>query len=207
LPWGRSVVKRACRGRSLSLPYMHFNLTVRAAPTSFLTRAPPEGGVRETKTPSLREGENDPAKSKLCPGGDAGFEAQRGVETMRLTPSELDHVRSFGLYVTEKCDACGNLLNQTVQYKITDRREVYCSATCRDNAFFGDRHEAKKRATPGRCAYCGGSLKGKKRGALYCDDVCRVRHSRVRERTGTRRLEKSRTPTQSNQRVCGDETR
>jgi hypothetical protein len=120
---------------------------------------------------------------------------------MKLASAELACVRAQGLYITEKCDGCGKLLNQTVQYTIAGRREVFCSTPCRDTAFFGDRHEAKKQATPGKCTYCGGSLKGKKRGALYCDDVCRVTHSRVRERTGTRQVEKSRTPTQSDQRV------
>ena len=125
---------------------------------------------------------------------------------MKLTSAELACVRAQGLYITGKCDGCGKLLNQTVQYTIAGRREVYCSAACRDTAFFSDRHEAKKRATPGKCAYCGGSLKGKKRGALYCDDVCRMRHSRVRERTGTQQVEKSRTPTQSNQGLADAKT-
>lgn len=115
---------------------------------------------------------------------------------------ELAQVRSEGLYLTQKCDGCGKLLNQTVQYTLTGRPEVYCSPPCRDSAFFGDRHEVKKQATPGRCAFCGGSLTTKKRGALYCDDDCRMRHSRVRERSGMRQVEKSRTPDQSNQRVA-----
>jgi len=125
---------------------------------------------------------------------------------MKLTASELAYVRTQGLYLTEKCDGCGKLLNQTVQYTIAGRCEVYCSVACRDTAFFSDRHEAKKRATPGKCVYCGGSLKGKKRGTLYCNDVCRMRHSRVRERTGTQRVEKSRTPAQSNQAVGDTKT-
>lgn len=120
---------------------------------------------------------------------------------MRLTAAELFCVRWQGLYLTQKCDGCVKLLNQTVQYTITGRREAYCSAPCRDNFFFRDRHEAKKQATPGKCACCGGSLKGKKRGALYSDDACRMRHSRVRERYETRQVEESRTPTESNQRV------
>jgi len=122
---------------------------------------------------------------------------------MRLTPAELAYVHLQGLYLTQKCDGCRKLLNQTVQYTIAGRREVYCSAVCRDLVFFSDRHEVMKRATPGKCAYCGGSLKGKKRGALYCDDTCRMRHCRAQERTETQRVEKSRTPTQSNQGVVG----
>lgn len=121
---------------------------------------------------------------------------------MKLTAAELGCVRAQDLYITEKCDGCGTLLNQTVQYTITGRPEVYCSPPCRDSAFFSDRHEAKKQARPGKCAYCGGSLKGKKRGALYCDDACRMRHARGRERTATRQVEQPRTPTESNQRVA-----
>lgn len=117
---------------------------------------------------------------------------------MKLTAAELAYVSSLGLCIAEKCDGCGKLLNQSVRYTITGKPGVYCSTGCRDFAFFGDRSKAKKQATPGRCAYCGGSLKGKKRGALYCDDACRMRYSRVRERTGTGRVEKPRTPAQSN---------
>lgn len=120
---------------------------------------------------------------------------------MKLTAAELAYVRSQGLRITEKCDACGKLLNQTIRFTITGKPEVYCSPICRDNAFFGDRHEAKKRATPGRCTYCGGSLKGKKRGSMFCDDACRKAHSRKIQRMTTAELEKSRTPTQSNQAV------
>ena len=68
---------------------------------------------------------------------------------MKLTASELAYVRSQGLYLTEKCDGCGKLLNQALRYTITGKSEVYCSAVCRELAFFGDRREAKKHASPG----------------------------------------------------------
>jgi len=97
---------------------------------------------------------------------------------MRITATELAYVRLIGLYVTQKCDGCGKLLNQTIHYTIAGRPQVYCSALCRDTAFFGNRHEAEKLARPGKCTYCGGSLSGKKRGALYCDDACRKAHAR-----------------------------
>jgi hypothetical protein len=141
------------------------------------------------------------AHAEVCPDGKCPLGAG-----MELSATELAHVRSQGLYLTEKCDGCGKPLNQALRYTIAGRPEVYCSAPCRDNAFFGDRHEAKKRATPGKCAYCSGSLKGKKRGALYCDDACRMRHSRVREPTGIQQVEKSRTPTQSNQGLADAKT-
>ncbi len=120
---------------------------------------------------------------------------------MKLTATELACLRSQGLYITQKCDGCRKLLNQTVHYMIAGRPELYCSATCRDTAFFTDRNEAKKRATPGKCAYCGGSLQGKKRGSIFCDDACRKAQSRKIQRITTREVEKSRTPTQLNQEV------
>jgi phage FluMu protein Com len=118
---------------------------------------------------------------------------------MKLTANELAYVRSQGLYITERCAGCGKLLNQTVRYTITGKLEVYCSAACRNLEFFDDRHEARKQATRGKCAYCGGGLSARKRGTLYCDDACRMRHSRVRERPRTQQVEKPRTPAQSNQ--------
>jgi hypothetical protein len=121
---------------------------------------------------------------------------------MRLTAAELASVRAQGLYITEKCDVCGKPLNQTFPYTIAGKLEVYCSAACRDSAFFGDRGEAKKHATPGKCAYCSGSLKGKKRDSIFCDDACRKAHSRKIQRITTAEVEKSRTPPQLNQRVA-----
>src|SRR6266849_5555466 len=99
---------------------------------------------------------------------------------MKLTAAELAYVRSQGLYLTEKCDRCGKLLNQAVRYTIDGTPEVYCSAECRDIVFFRDRLEAKKHSSPGRCVYCGAKLEGKRRGALYCDENCK---KRVRRRT------------------------
>lgn len=125
---------------------------------------------------------------------------------MKLTAEELVYVRSKGLYITEKCDGCGKLLNQSVRYTITGKPEVYCSAACRDSAFFGDRREAKMHATPGKCAYCGGSLKRKKRGSIFCDDACRKAHSRKIQRNTTAVVEESRTPTQSNQEFADAKT-
>jgi hypothetical protein len=98
---------------------------------------------------------------------------------MILSPAELAYVDSLGLYITEECDGCGKLLNQTVRYTITQKPEVDCSAECRDFAFFGDRREVSKHAGKRRCANCGGSLQTKKRGAVYWDDVCRKRPTRT----------------------------
>jgi len=122
---------------------------------------------------------------------------------MKLSPAELAYTRSQGLYITEKCDACGKLLNQTLRYTIAGKLEVYCSALCRDGVFFGDLHQAIKHSTPGKCIYCGGDLTGKRRGALYCDETCKKRFARKGGHNSTARVQLSGTPGQSNQGVLG----
>ncbi len=72
---------------------------------------------------------------------------------MKLTATELVHIRTQGIYITKKCDGCGKLLNQTVRCTIAGRLEVYRSAACRGHASFGNGHEMRKRASPGRCVY------------------------------------------------------
>jgi hypothetical protein len=104
---------------------------------------------------------------------------------MELTTAESLLVRSLGLYVTEKCDGCAKLLNQTIRYTITNKPEVYCSAECRDRAFFGDQHRARKHSSPGKCAYCCAPLKGKRRGTLYCDEICKKRFARKHQPIAT----------------------
>jgi len=120
---------------------------------------------------------------------------------VKLTPTELAYVRSQGLYITEKCDGCGKALNQSVRYTVTGKPGIHCSAGCRGRAFFGDQREARKHLSPGRCAYCSGSLQGKKRGSIFCDDTCRMTYSRKKGHMATAEVEKSRTPPQSDQRV------
>jgi len=122
---------------------------------------------------------------------------------MKLTAAELAYVCSQGLYVTEKCNGCGKLLNQTLRYTISGKPEVYCSGMCRDFALFGDLQEAKKRSTPGRCVYCGASLEEKRRGALYCDEICKKRVARRRQPDFPARCEITGTPNPLNQGVTG----
>ena len=63
---------------------------------------------------------------------------------MNLTAQELSYGQSQGLYVREKCDGCGTILNQSVRYTIAGKAEVYCSAKCSDGVFFEDQLESKK---------------------------------------------------------------
>jgi hypothetical protein len=121
---------------------------------------------------------------------------------MKLTAAEFAYVRSQGPYVTEKCDGCGKLLNQTLRYAIAGKPEVYCSAGCCDLPFFGDPREAKKRSTPGKCVYCGATLKGMRRGALYCDETCKKRAARTGRAESTAKLQITGTTAQLNQRVA-----
>ena len=120
---------------------------------------------------------------------------------MNLTAQELSYIQSQGLYVREKCDGCGAILNQSVRYTIAGKAEVYCSAKCRDAAFFEDQLERKKRSNPGRCANCGGPLQAKRRGAIYCDEICRKRHGQKNGGISTADGELSRKPNQLNQQV------
>jgi len=125
---------------------------------------------------------------------------------MKLNTAELVHVRSQGLYITEKCDGCGKLLNQTLRFTIAGKPEVYCSAACRDLVFFGDRREARKQSTPGKCVYCGAMLVGKRRGALYCDEVCKKRVARTGRAQSTAEPQITGTPSQLNQQVIDRKT-
>ena len=61
---------------------------------------------------------------------------------MKLIPTELNYVRRLGLYVTEKCDSCGKVLNQTVRYVVKQRPDVYCSQACRDLVFYGNSRQS-----------------------------------------------------------------
>ena len=123
---------------------------------------------------------------------------------MNLSAAEIASVRVLGLFLTEKCDGCGKALNQTFRYTMAGRPQVFCSSPCRDNAFFADRHEAGKHSTPGKCVYCRGTLEGKRRGALYCDEICKKRAARTRSVEPTAESKITGTPPQSNQ-ALGDQ--
>jgi hypothetical protein len=118
---------------------------------------------------------------------------------MKLTTTELSVLRSQGAFITERCDLCGKVLNQSWRYTVAGRPEVFCSALCRDTRFFSEARAARKYATPGRCAYCGADLVGKKRGSLFCNDLCRKTFARRGPINAMARPQKSRTPTELNQ--------
>ena|ERR1700726_489451 len=69
-----------------------------------------------------------------------------------------------GVYSLEACDRCGALLG-SVRWTTLGELGAWCSQKCRD----GIERQA------GVCQGCGVSLNGKRKGARFCSDVCRMR--------------------------------
>jgi hypothetical protein len=74
--------------------------------------------------------------------------------------------RERGVYVTEACDRCGQLLGP-VRFTRRDDRGVWCSRLCRDG---------RERRTD--CEVCTAPLRGKRVGSIFCSDRCQKRKSR-----------------------------
>jgi hypothetical protein len=84
---------------------------------------------------------------------------------VRLTEAQSrELLRKHGVYAREACDKCGQILGH-VRFTRFGEKGEWCSRLCRD----GVEHKA------GACRGCGASLKGKRKGALFCDDACRKR--------------------------------
>jgi hypothetical protein len=84
---------------------------------------------------------------------------------MRLTEDQSRALlANRGVYVTEACDKCGKPLGH-IRFTRFGQKGEWCSRLCRD----GVEHKA------GVCRGCGASLNGKRKGALFCSDVCRMR--------------------------------
>lgn len=96
--------------------------------------------------------------------------------------------RKHGCYATEICDRCGQLLG-AVRFTRRTESGVWCSRECRDG---DDAHK------PGTCKHCKARLpKGKRRGAMYCDDACKEAAHRSRMAVQTseaRKLSVTKTP-------------
>jgi len=87
---------------------------------------------------------------------------------MKLKKTQSEQLlREHGIWVTESCDRCGGLLG-AVRWTRRGEPGEFCSALCRD----GTEHRV------GVCRGCGVSLKGKRKGTIYCDHTCRVRDKR-----------------------------
>lgn len=74
-------------------------------------------------------------------------------------------MRMRGAYVTEACDRCGAVLG-SIRWTIRGEPGAWCSQKCRDGI--------ERRART--CQGCNVSLLGKRKGAHFCSDVCRIRH-------------------------------
>jgi hypothetical protein len=85
-------------------------------------------------------------------------------------PQRRELLRSHGMYVSEICDHCGRVLG-AVRFTRYGKPGAWCSRLCRDGV---DPHS-------GVCRNCGVALTGKRKGALFCSDVCRMRQ-RVQDR-------------------------
>jgi hypothetical protein len=86
---------------------------------------------------------------------------------MKLTEAQSrELLRSHGIYVTEVCNECRKVLGP-VRFTRYGEPGVWCSRLCRDGV--------ERKA--GACRSCGASLEGKRKGALFCSDVCRKRQS------------------------------
>jgi uncharacterized Zn finger protein (UPF0148 family) len=68
------------------------------------------------------------------------------------------------MYISEVCDRCGTVIGP-IRWTIRGEPGVWCSQECRD----GIERQART------CQGCGVSLLGKRKGALFCSDVCRMR--------------------------------
>jgi hypothetical protein len=89
---------------------------------------------------------------------------------MRLTAEQQKALLAkYGICVNEACDRCHKILDE-VRWTRKHMPETYCSQVCRDGV-----ERAK-----GRCDGCGVDLAGKRRGARWCSDSCRMR-SRVKD--------------------------
>jgi hypothetical protein len=90
---------------------------------------------------------------------------------MRLTEAQIRELfDKHGVCVTEACDKCGKIL-RAIRYTRQGQSGEWCSRLCRDGV--------ERKA--GACRGCGVDLNGKRKGALFCSDACRMRQ-RVQDR-------------------------
>src|SRR5260370_26337474 len=83
---------------------------------------------------------------------------------MRLTAEQQARALAVhGVCANEACDKCGKVLAE-VRCTRKDMPETYCSRLCRDGVG----------RLKGRCDGCGVDLAGKRRGARWCSDSCRM---------------------------------
>ena len=89
-------------------------------------------------------------------------------------------LRERGIWITEACDRCGQLLG-SVRWTRRGDAAVWCSQSCRDEIKIG-----AAKANSITCLECGVSLKGKRSDSEFCDPTHRMRFRR-KARTGQNR--------------------
>jgi hypothetical protein len=108
----------------------------------------------------------------------ADFESVTGKCIGGLRIMQLTEERSRGLfcstgnYVRQACDKCGQILG-CVRWTRRGESGEWCSEKCRDGASAQPAYS---------CHGCGSSLHGKRKGAIWCSDSCRMRHASQDER-------------------------
>src|ERR1700720_1423473 len=78
-----------------------------------------------------------------------------------------------GCYLKEACDRCRTAIHNGNRFTIRGEAGVGCSRECRDG---------KEAHAPGICKGCGVALNGKRKGARFCSDVCRMRQNGQKNR-------------------------
>lgn len=73
---------------------------------------------------------------------------------MKLTDQEKLQAKSKGAMVSDKCDACGRVLNY-LRYTIKDDNREFCTAAERDKCFY-TQAELDKATKGGSCIHCKG---------------------------------------------------
>jgi hypothetical protein len=68
---------------------------------------------------------------------------------MRISDTQIAELRSRGIYITEACDSCGQLLG-SVRWTRKGEPGEWCSRECRDGKSEAQKHEARISAKAGR---------------------------------------------------------
>jgi hypothetical protein len=86
---------------------------------------------------------------------------------MRLSSFQSSELlRVHGVWLNEAGSSCGKVLGH-LRFTRKDEAGAWCSQKCRDGV---------ERQT-GTCIQYGASLEGKRKGAVFCSDVCRKRYA------------------------------
>lgn len=98
-------------------------------------------------------------------------------EHQSMNPSELARIRAAALYITEKCDNCGKVLNQTFHFS-DGHDQKFCSDSCFTSATGTERY--RRPPTQKRiCEGCRKPFHSVRSDARFCTPKCQKRHARM----------------------------